>query len=81
MTYITLLKPKGKGIEAIRYLKELKAPEGITIKEIYFVFGQYDAAIIFEAINDKTALNFTMEIGFATSYTVETMVAISTKEN
>jgi len=33
MTYITLLKPKGKGIEAIRYLKELKAPEGITIKE------------------------------------------------
>ena len=80
MTYITLLKPKGKGVEAIRYLKELNAPEGVTIKDKYFVFGQYDAAIIFEAINDKIALNFIMELGFATDYKVETLVAVSTKE-
>ena len=81
MTYITLLKPKGKDIETIRYLDEFKAPERITIKEVYFVFDQYEAVIIFGAMNDKTASNLIMIIGFSTNYTLETMVAISTKEN
>jgi uncharacterized protein with GYD domain len=77
MTYITLLKPKGKGEEAVKYIKELKAPEGITVHKIYFTFGQYDAIIIFEASNEKTAMNFVMEVGFSTGYTVETMAAVS----
>lgn len=81
MTYITLLKLDDKSIEAIRYLEELKTSEEITIKEICFVFSQCDAAIIFEVINNKIALNFIIEIEFATNYTVETMVAISTKKN
>ena len=63
---------EGKSIEAIRYLKELKVSEGITTKEICFVFGQYDAAYIFEVINNKIALNFIIEIGFDTKYIVET---------
>jgi uncharacterized protein with GYD domain len=77
MKYITLFKPKGKGVEAVKYLKDLQAPKGIIINEIYFTFGQYDATIIFEATNNETALNFIMEVGFATGYTVETMAAVS----
>ena len=80
MIYITLFKPKGKGAEAVKYLKELKAPEGVTIRDVYFTFGQYDAAIIFEAPNEKTAMSFVMDVGFATGYIVETMAAISAKE-
>ena len=72
--------PKGRGTEAVKYLKELKAPEGITIRDVYFTFGRYDGAIIFEAPDEKTAMKFVMEVGFATQYTVETLIAIPAKE-
>jgi len=80
MLFITLLSPKGKGREAIDYLKELKAPQGITIRDVYFTFGRYDGLIVFEAPDMKTAMNFVMEAAFATEYTVETLSAISAKE-
>jgi len=47
--FLTLLSPKGKGREAISYLKELKAPQGIIIGDVYFTFGRYDGVIVFEA--------------------------------
>ncbi len=80
MLFVTLLSPKGRGTEAVRYLKELRAPEGITIRDVYFTFGQYDGMIIFDAPDVKTAMNFVMETGFATDYTVETLTAIPAKE-
>ncbi len=80
MLFVTLLSPKGKGREAISYLKELKAPEGITIYNVYLTLGRYDGLIVFEAPDAKTAMNFVMEIGFATDYTVETLTAIPVKE-
>ena len=79
MLFVTLLTPKGKGAEAVRYLKELKAPEGITIRDMYFTFGRYDGIIIFEAADVKTAMSFVMQIGFATDYTVETLTAVPVK--
>jgi len=80
MLFISLLKPKGKGAEAIKYLKELKAKKGISIKGVYFTYGQYDGVIMFEAADEVTAMKFIMETGFATQYTVETLVAVSAKE-
>jgi uncharacterized protein with GYD domain len=80
MIYLSLFKPKGKGEEAVKYLRELKAAEGVTIRGVYFTFGQYDAAVLFEAPNEKKAMDFVMEVGFATGYTVETMAAVSAKE-
>jgi uncharacterized protein with GYD domain len=80
MLFVTLLSPKGKGREAISYLKELKTPQGIIIRDIYFTFGRYDGLIIFEAPDVKTAMSFVMETGFATEYTVETLTAIPAKE-
>ena len=80
MLFVTLLVPKGKGTEAVKYLKELKAPKGIAIRDIYFTFGRYDGVIIFEAPDAKTAMNFVMQVGFITQYTVETLIAIPAKE-
>jgi len=80
MLFVTLLSPKGKGVEAIKYLKELKAPPGITIRDVYFTFGRYDGIIIFEAPNANTAMNFAMETAFTTEYTAETLTAVLAKE-
>jgi uncharacterized protein with GYD domain len=80
MLFVTLLSPKGKGREAISYLKEVKAPQGITIHDVYLTLGRYDGLIVFEAPDIKTAMNFVMETGFATDYTMETLTAIPVKE-
>ena len=80
MLFVTLLSPKGKGAEAVKYLKELKAPAGITIRDVYFTFGRYDGVIIFDAPDTKKAMNFVMETGFATDYAVETLTAVPAKE-
>jgi len=78
--FISLLSPKGKGIDAVKYLKDLKEKEGIKIRDVFFTFGRYDGVIIFEAPNEKAAMRFVMETGFSTQYTVETLVAVTAKE-
>ncbi len=80
MLFVTLLAPKGKGEAAVRYLKKLEAPKGITVRDVYFTFGRYDGIVVFEAPDVKTAMNFVMEVGFATDYSVETLTAVSAKE-
>jgi len=80
MLFITLFSPKGKGIDAVTYLKSLKEKEKIKIRDVFFTFGRYDGIIIFEAPNEKEAMKFVMETGFSTQYTVETLVAVSAKE-
>jgi len=80
MLFISLLSPKGKGIDAVKYLKDLKEKEGIKIRDVFFTFGRYDGVIIFEAPNEKAAMKFVMETGFSTQYTVETLVAVGAKE-
>jgi len=78
--FVTLLAPKGKGEAAVAYLKKLKAPKGITLRDVYFTFGRYDSVIVFEAPDAKTAMSFAMEVGFATDYAVETLTAVPAKE-
>ena len=80
MLFLTLLSPKGKGTEAIKYLKGLKAPQGITLRAVYFTLGRYDGVIVFEAPDPKTAMNFVMETGFATDYSVETLTVVPAGE-
>ena len=80
MLFVTLLSPKGKGIDAVKYLKNLKEIGNIKIRDIFFTFGRYDGIIIFEAPNEKEAMKFVMETGFSTLYTMETLVAVPAKE-
>ncbi len=76
MLFVTLLSPRGKGADAVKHLKTLKPPPNITIREIFFTFGRYDGIIIFEAPNEAAAMNFVMQTGFNTNYTMETLVAV-----
>ena len=80
MLFMSLLSPKGGGKVAINYLKKLKAPQEINVYDVYFTFGRYDGVIVFEAPDTKTAMNFVIETGFATDYTMETLTAIPAAE-
>ena len=80
MLFMSLLSPKGKGREAIDYLKKLKAPKGITIHDVYVTFGRYDGVVVFEAPNPKTAMSFVLDVGIETGYLVETLSAVPAKE-
>jgi len=53
MLFTTLMMPKEKGSETVKYIKALKAPKGIKIRELYFTFGRYDGILIFEAPDDR----------------------------
>ena len=76
MLFVTLMKPKGKGANAIEYLKKLREQDKVKILNVYFTFGRYDGIIIFEAPNEEAAMKFVMETGFATQYTMETLIAV-----
>jgi uncharacterized protein with GYD domain len=80
MLFITLLSPKGKGVDAVKYLKSLKGNETVKIRDVFFTFGRYDGIVVFEAPNEREAMKFVMETGFLTHYTLETLVAVSAKE-
>ncbi len=80
MLFVTLLSPKGKGVDAVKYLKTLKDKGDVKIKELLFTFGRYDGIIIFEAPSERAAMKFVMETGFSTQYSVETLVAIPARE-
>jgi len=70
------MKPKGKGANAIEYLKRLKSKGEVKILNLYFTFGRYDGVVIFEAPSEEAAMKFVMEMGFTTQYTMETLIAV-----
>jgi len=80
MLFVSLLSPKGKGKEAIAYLKKLKAPRGITIHGAYATFGRYDGVVAFEAPDLKKAVSFAVDVGIQTGYLIETLGAVPVKE-
>ena len=82
MLFMSLLSPtpKGKGKEAIAYLKKVKAPRGITIHDVYVTFGRYNGVLVFEAPDAKKAMSFVVDIGTETGYLVETLGAVPANE-
>jgi uncharacterized protein with GYD domain len=80
MFFVSLLSPKGKGREAIAYLKKLKAPKGITVHGAYMTFGRYDGVLAFEAPDFKKAMDFVVTVGIETGYLVETLSAVPIRE-
>jgi uncharacterized protein with GYD domain len=80
MLFMSLLSPKGKGKEAIAYLRKLKAPRGITIHDIYVTLGRYDGVVVFEAPDSKKAMSFVVDIGIETGYLIETLGAVPVKQ-
>ena len=78
--FVTLLYPKGKGVDACSLLKSLKEKGKVKILDVFFTFGRYDGVIVFEAPNEKEAMEFVMEMGFSTQYLLETLVAVPARE-
>ena len=74
--FISLLSPRGKGKEAVDYLRRLKPSKGITVQNIYATLGRYDVVLLFEATDIDGAMRFAIEVGTATDYTIETLAAV-----
>jgi uncharacterized protein with GYD domain len=79
MLLVTTIQAKeGKFEDTIRALKRLKVPEGIEIREFLGLFGEPDAIIIFEAVDQKAAVEFVCLI--ASSVTCHTSMALPIDE-
>ena len=59
MLFVTMIHSlPGKFEETVRSLKRLKVPGDIKIREFLGLFGDPDAIIIFEAEDEKVAVEF-----------------------
>ncbi len=77
MYFISLLKIQpGKQEEAIKGCEKLKStpPKGVTIHQMFFVFGKYDIIMVAEA--DDEALYLEIAGRFLVNTSIETLTAI-----
>ena len=57
---------------------EIYKQKGIKILNWYWTLGRYDVVVVFEALNEKEAMKFS--VSFADLVATETMVAIPRQE-
>ncbi len=79
-TYIVLTNFTDKGAKAVRdtlkradAIRKMGKKAGVTLKEIYWTLGAYDAAAVFEAPDDETLTSFMLgaaEEGFVRTHTL-----------
>ena len=80
MIFIALIKFKKNAREVVEYGKKVmeNLPEGVKIISTYWSLGRYDAVWIYEAPNEKVAVQLGIDAGDAMK--TETLVAISREE-
>ena len=80
MIFIALIKFKKKAKDVVEYGKKVmeNLPEGVKIIGTYWSLGRYDAVWIYEAPNEKVAVQLGIDAGDAMK--TETLVAISREE-
>ncbi len=79
MLFVTIVHSHpGKFEETVRALKRLKIPEDIKIREFLGLFGDPDAIIIFEAGDEKIAVDFVCRL--AASVDCKTLMAVPIDE-
>ncbi len=62
MLFVAFLKSiPGQYKEAIKSLKHHKVPEGIEVVQFIGTFGKYDGVILFNAVNESDAAEFTIQ--------------------
>lgn len=77
MFFVSLMKiHPGKQEEALKGCEKLKAspPEGVTIHQLFFVFGKYDLVMVAEA--DDEAKYLELAGRFLVNTSIETLTAI-----
>jgi uncharacterized protein with GYD domain len=84
LIFLTLLKVlPGKASEQpsfMRRLKMIQPPSGVMLKEVYLLFGRFDGALIFEAPDAKTAMNFVLKVAAPGIYKTETLAGLRAEE-
>ena len=81
-TYLSLLNFTEDGIESIDELaqrdadgKSLLASMGVDLKDHYYLLGQYDEVIVYEADDDETAAQAMLAVASEGNITTETLRA------
>jgi len=81
--FITLLEvlPGRAGDQpgTLKRIKSVTPPTGIKIHRVYFLFGRYDGAILFEAPDLRTAKDFILRAA-THLYKTETLTALPAEE-
>jgi len=80
MIFIALIKFKKNARDVVEYGKKVmqNLPEGVKIIGTYWSLGRYDAVWIYEAPNEKVAVQLGIDAGEAMK--TETLVAISRED-
>ncbi len=80
MIFIALIKFRKKAKDVAEFGKKLmqNLPEGVKMLGSYWTLGRYDAVWIYEAPNEKTAVQLGIEAGELMQ--TETLVGISRDE-
>lgn len=84
MLFLTLMEVlPGRVGDQTGFLKRLRAvtpPANIKIHGVYFLFGRYDGAILFEAPDFRAAKEFILRVATPSVYKTETLGAIPAEE-
>ncbi len=86
-TYVTLLKFTDQGLRNIKdTVKRSEAARqaarqgGATIKDIYWLQGQYDVLVVLESPDEPTAMAFALNTAKAGNVTSQTLRAFTAAE-
>lgn len=84
MLFLTLMKTlTGRAGDQAGFLKRVNSvapPTCVNIRGVYFLFGRYDGAILFEAPDHRTAKEFILRVATPAIYETETLGAIPAEE-
>lgn len=86
-TYVTLTNWTEQGIKNVKdtvkrfeAAKQAGAAEGVTLKEVYYLMGAYDALLILEAPDDAAVSRVTLAAGMQGNVRTVTMRAFTKDE-
>ena len=86
-TYISLVQFTDKGIQAAKQTTKRIADwaaevqsKGVSVKQMYWTFGQYDQVCVFEAPDDKTAASVLLTADMLGNIRTQTMRAFTASE-
>lgn len=64
----------------LKRIRTVTPPTGIKINGVYFLFGRYDGAMVFEAPDLRTAKEFIVRVATPAVYKTETLGALPVEE-
>jgi len=83
LLFLTLLEVlpgrAGDQLGTLKRIRSVTPPAGIKILGVYFLFGRYDGAILFEALDLRTAKDFILRAA-THIYKTETLTALPAEE-